>query len=367
MELYVGSDNCGKDLVVLLDNEMRIVKPVYDYLKFLRLKESALNTMKAAGCDLRTYWQFLNKSGYKYNEATPNTIAYFIEYLRAGEEDTIFIYKESVRTAKTINRILSTIYQFYKYCGMMQEIDNPIIMDDINRPFNMFKSLLHHAKTDNKTKQSIFKVKETKHAVRLVADQEAEIFMNALPTRRDKVLFKILYLTGARIQEVLDLEIESIPVPDSSKLLGVLEQIKSKGKYRDLYIPMSLIEELDAFIFKERCKIDTEHSYIFVDQQKQHLGKHLTYRGIYEVFKKVQYKTGIHFNFHDLRHTFCTTLIESGMDVSVVRIIMGHEHISTTQKYAHLSNQYIVDSLAKYWSKSSLIGGDKHEGKPAKR
>jgi len=45
------------------------------------------------------------------------------------------------------------------------------------------------------------------------------------------------------------------------------------------------------------------------------------------------------------------------MDISVVKIILGHEHITTTQQYTHISNQYLEDNLSRYWNKSSLIGG----------
>ncbi|HAK42958.1 MAG TPA: hypothetical protein DCM59_10025, partial [Clostridium sp.] len=100
------------------------------------------------------------------------------------------------------------IYNFYKYCGMVKEINNPIIMENVNRPFDMFKNLLHHAKSNNKTKQSIFKVKESKTTFKLVSDSDAEKFLNALPTWRDKLIFKTMYLTGARIGEVLELKIE---------------------------------------------------------------------------------------------------------------------------------------------------------------
>lgn len=71
MELHVIKRE-GRETVVLLDNEMRIVKPVYDYLKFQRQKDKALNTLKASGSDLRTYWEFLNDSGYEYDKVTPN-------------------------------------------------------------------------------------------------------------------------------------------------------------------------------------------------------------------------------------------------------------------------------------------------------
>lgn len=356
MELHVTKD-AGKEIVVLLDDNMRIIKPVYNYLRFQRQKDKALNTMKANGNDLRTYWQFLNDNGYEYDKVTPSKIADFIDYLRKGEEDVISIHKDSTRTNSTINRILSTVHMFYQYCADMEEIDNPILMSDISRPQNMFKSILHHARSDNQTKQSIFKVKESKYAVRLVTDDEMEVFLSHLTKRRDILLYKTLYLTGARIQEVLDLEIESVPVPDMSKPVGVFQQIKSKGKVRDLFVPMSLIKELDDFIFEERNLIDTDNSYIFVSEQKKQLGKQLTYRAAYDKLKQVQDETGIYFNFHDLRHTFGSALVESGMDISLVRIIMGHEHISTTQKYTHLSNPYIEKSLSRYWEKSSLTGG----------
>ncbi len=332
-----------KNIIALLDNSMRLVKPVYDYLKYLRQKDRAFNTIKANGTDLKIYWEFLNREHYQYDEVTPNIIGEFIEYLREPNDtdNVVSVYTESKRTGKTINRILSTVYNFYKYCGMVREINNPIIMEEVNRPFDMFKSLLHHARSNNKTKQSIFKVKESKTTFKLVSNDDAEKFLNDLPTWRDKLIFKIMYLTGARIGEVLELQIEDIPYPDTSKEIGLLENIKSKGKTRHLYIPMALLEEIDNFIMKERNNIDTEHSYIFVSQQKQNLGKPLTYRGIYEVFDVVKKKTRIHFNFHDLRHTYITHLVENGMDISVIRIIAGHEHVTTTQQYTHISNKYL--------------------------
>ena len=349
----------NKDIVVLLDDNMRLVKPVYDYLKRLRQKGRAFNTIKANCNDLKLYWEFLNKEHYQYDEVTPNIIGEFIEYLREPNdtENVVSIYTESRRTGKTINRILSTIYNFYKYCSNNIQVENPIFMEEVNRPFDMFKNLLYHARSNNKTKQSLFKVKENKTTFKLVSDRDAEIFLNTLPTWRDKLIFKIMYFTGARIGEVLELQIEDIPYPDTSKKIGTLENIKSKGKRRNLRIPMALLEEIDNFIIEERNNIDTEHSYIFVSQQKQNLGKPLTYRGVYEVFNTVKKKTGIRLNFHDLRHTYATSLIESGFDSSVVQIILGHEHLTTTQKYTHISNQYLEDSLSRYWNKSSLIGG----------
>lgn len=356
MELHVIEET-ERLKVVLLNNDMTIVKPVYDFLKFQQQKCKADNTIRAYGRDLTLFWIFLEKKHYTYDQITPRIIAEFIDFLRGGD-DRLTLHKESMRSNRTINRILSTIHAFYLFQSEVQEIDNPILMREVSRPTNIFRSILDHTRTNNRAKQSIFKLKESKYAVHLVTDTEMELVLGKLTKRRDILLYKLLYLTGARIQEVLDLEIKSIPVPDMTKSIGFLRQIKSKGKYRDLYVPMSILAELDEFIMEERSQIDTEHGYIFVSEQKKQLGKQLTYSAAYNKLKKVQIEAGVDFNFHDLRHTFCSNLIESGMDVSVVKIIMGHESIATTQKYTHLSNHYIEDSLSHYWSQSTLFGGD---------
>ena len=71
MELHTLKHN-HKDIIVLLDSNMKLIKPVYDYIKFLRQKDRALNTLKANGNDLKIYWEFLNKEHYQYDEVTPN-------------------------------------------------------------------------------------------------------------------------------------------------------------------------------------------------------------------------------------------------------------------------------------------------------
>jgi len=359
MELSATKTEDG-GVVVLLDNNMRIVKPVQDYLNQQARLGRSFNTLIANGRDLKVYWEFLNHKGYDYTRITPVQIGGFIEFLRLPDgcnEKILTLYETSKRTGKTVNRILSTVYCFYKYCCFVLEIENPIMMEEINRPQNMFKSLLHHTRSNNRTKKSIFKIKESDAGIILIPDAHIKLLLDNLSRERDRMILKILYLTGARIGEVLDLQIESIPYPDSSETFGVLKNIKSKGKVCDLFIPTALIEEIDSFIINERTMIETDHSFLFVSMQKQYFGKPLTYRGIYEVFNRAKDKLGINFNFHAVRHTFITHLAEMGMDVSIISKIAGHKHISTTEQYTHLSNRYVGESLERYWKNSILLGG----------
>ena len=146
-------------------------------------------------------------------------------------------------------------------------------------------------------------------------------------------------------------------MPDISSDISVLRHVKSKGRYRDIYIPTELLIDLDNYILDNCLSTKFGHDYIFASQHRHFQGKPISYRGIYEVFKCAGKKVGIDFKFHDTRHTFITNLVESGMDFSVVRILAGHKHIATTQKYVTLSTDYIAKTLAEYWTTSAMREG----------
>lgn len=358
MELIVIQEN-EREEVVLLDDEMQIVEPVYQFLKNQCRRGRAFNTIKADGRDLKVFYDFMQLSGYSVDEVTTDIILDYVDYLKSGDVSMLAIYKESCRTPKTINRMMSTVRSFYKFYETAYGGVNPILLEGVYGGGS--KGMLAHIKNSNRVKSSIFKVKETKKRIHLIDEAEAEKFYMALPTRRDRLIFKILYLTGARIQEVLDLRIPQIPIPSNDKEICVLEGIKSKGKTRDLYVPMSVIRELDSFILEERGLVKTDHDFVFVANRGGYAGNRLSYHSLYVVYKGVSEKTGIELNFHDLRHSFISHLTEMGMDVSLVRIIAGHEQIATSQKYIHISGRYLKESLASYWRKSILNGGGEYE------
>ena len=82
----------NKDIVVLLDDDMKLVKPVYDYLKYLRQKDRAFNTIKANCNDLKLYWDFLNKEHYQYKliKQEEPQIGFIILTYRDGTVEVLF-------------------------------------------------------------------------------------------------------------------------------------------------------------------------------------------------------------------------------------------------------------------------------------
>lgn len=96
MELHVTKRK-GREIVVLLDNDMRIVKPVYDYLKYQDQRDRAINTLIAYGNDLKAFWEFLSDYGYAYDEVSPKMIGEYKEYLMSEDDNIIAINKEGAR------------------------------------------------------------------------------------------------------------------------------------------------------------------------------------------------------------------------------------------------------------------------------
>ena len=106
MELHVTKRK-GREIVVLLDNDMRIVKPVYDYLKYQDQRDRAINTLIAYGNDLKAFWEFLSEFGYTYDEVSPKMIGEYKEYLMSEDDNIIAINKDNQSYAQHLAWFLS--------------------------------------------------------------------------------------------------------------------------------------------------------------------------------------------------------------------------------------------------------------------
>lgn len=360
MELCVIEARESKTLYVLLDKRMRLVKEVNDYLVYLQVCGKAENTILAYARDLKTYFAFLERHGYKFDAIDPQLIQSYVGYLRSPYDDELFLHIISPRTPATINRMIASLHSFYGYYAVMHSTSNPLIAIADGRMNSVFKGMLAHTKQSNYVNRSLFKVKQSTYRVHLFSDEEVRHLEAELPTSRDKLLFRLLLGTGARIGELLDLTVLNVPAPSHSKSISMLKDVKSKGGRRDIFIPSELLEELDQFILEERARADPEHDHVFISQSKTSFGNPLKYRAIYDVFKRAGKRIGLDFRFHDTRHTYITGLVESGMDISIVRIIAGHKHVTTTQNYVSLSTSFVRESLEAYWANSTLQRGGGH-------
>lgn len=150
----------------------------------------------------------------------------------------------------------------------------------------------------------------------------------AINRYRNVLIIKMLYYTGLRISELCDLDISSIRNREFSVTRG-----KSK-EARTCYIT----PELESLI-EEYLKLRTDHNpALFVSSQTG--GKRISPKTIQLMFRrtrKIAELDGVH--PHTMRHSFCTKLLASGVDIRDTAELMGHQSWNTTKIYTHITNQ----------------------------
>ena len=338
-----------KETIVTVIQDGVIVRPIYDFLHFQKNSGKKYNTLLAQARDLKKYWTFLDEKGYEYDQMDIRRISEFVEFLRLGTDDDLGLYLESSVTEQTINRTMSSIKRFYDIISELNGFYNPMLTIKTGNTLISNKSFLHHIRKDTRPSVSIFKLKETNYTPKIVSDEEFVLIIKNTKQWRDRLILNLARHAGARIGEILSLKVSDCARPRADERIVVFSQIESKGKQRDLYVPRWLAEDIDDFIFEERMKIKTEHEFLFVKMRDPNMGKPLSYQAVYKMKNSICAKTGVYFNLHDLRHTFSTSLAEIGIDISIRKIIMGHKQIETTEKYTHISDKSICESLARYW------------------
>ncbi|GAY73058.1 tyrosine recombinase XerD [Lentilactobacillus kosonis] len=150
---------------------------------------------------------------------------------------------------------------------------------------------------------------------------------------RDRAILEVLYATGLRVSELINLKLVDLHLPMS------LIQTIGKGN-KERIIPISDIakEWLERYLDEVRPGLlqgRTNTAAIFLNAR----GHQLTRQAIWQMIKKYAAIAGIehHVTVHTLRHSFATHLLENGADLRIVQELLGHSDISTTQIYTHVS------------------------------
>lgn len=157
---------------------------------------------------------------------------------------------------------------------------------------------------------------------------------------RDKAMLEVLYATGIRVTELINLDIEDVNI-----LLGY---IKCSGvKERIVPIGKLATEALDNYInrFRHYFIKNTQEQALFLNLR----GERLTRQGFWKVIKQYANQANINKEItpHTLRHSFAVHLIENGADLKSVQQMLGHSDISTTQIYTEMLKNKISDVYKK--------------------
>lgn len=352
--------------VCLFDNEWRIVEEVWEYLhNRLHMKHLAFNSVITKGTDLKLYYDFLNQYKIQYTSVSQKTINDFIAWL---------LQSQSPRTAKTVNRIISSIKDFYRYHESLHKVNNPFksTYEAINNPARKNSSFFAHTK-NTMTTSSIYKIKEFDRGIRVLSKEQIETILSACTMERDRLLFELLLFTGMRIGEALSLDIHAIGISKISSSVQELsmhsnEKDHQKGsRYRqqksgtrDLFIPTVLMEKLSDYYERIWLKIyetkEMEHEFFFVSEFHNNLGEPLSYQAVWERCRLIGKKTGVFFTPHDFRHTYATLLARNKVSIHKLRKLLGHTHIASTDIYIQIADkEQIIEDLIPFFESYGVI------------
>lgn len=175
-----------------------------------------------------------------------------------------------------------------------------------------------------------YSVRKTRKLPTVLTQEEVWHIINATDNMKHRLLLMTTYSAGLRASEVAVLKAKDI---DSKRMLIKVEDGKG-GKDRYTLLSVRLLKELRHYY--RTCRPKT---YLFPSSYKGR--KILSYESIRSIYEKARKKAGIKKGpgLHTLRHSFATHLLEAGYDIRKIQVLMGHNSLTTTMIYLHVSRK----------------------------
>lgn len=345
----------GFDKYVIIDCDYNIYEPTLIYTNYL-YTSFKINTIYTYLTRLVKYLNFLAKKGLKFDEVKPYIVPIFIDYLQGNKQTQIKEFSGNISN-QTINYYLTSISNFYKFIEDYTKVNdlNPFLYEKQFHPGTIKKTFLHHAKiskfstrrkyrASTRNKNNINKTRKRK------TKQEIEKFREVIDNYRDRLMFDILYLTGIRISELLNLKIYDFTQQgedgwgkiyivnrniEEFPTINIARDRQVKTGEREVVVHNDLINRLDYYITNVRAHVDNE-DFLFVSR-KGNKGCPITRCTINKHFRKYSQISGVKITPHMLRHTHITELTEAGFDPLFIRLRIGHSSVVSTMVYQHPS------------------------------
>jgi site-specific recombinase XerD len=166
---------------------------------------------------------------------------------------------------------------------------------------------------------------------RSLRDPEVERLFGVIKGKRDVAMFKLMLRCGLRVEEVSNLSFGHI---DLKKRRIIVQQGKG-GKGRVVYISDDAHDALVAYL-KTRSHYRVKK--VFLVEKGTYIGQPISVRGIQKRIEYYAKKTGLTVSCHRLRHTMATQLLNAEAEVETIQDLLGHNWITTTQRYCKVSN-----------------------------
>lgn len=284
-------------------------KTLKEFIFYLAVEKGlAKNTLDSYERDLKVFLNYLQKNALTNLQAV----------MRSNVVGYLGSLKERGLAVSTISRNLASIRSFFNYLVAERYIqENPA--NDMESP---------------KQEKKLPKILSMKDIDLLLKQPNIEKVTGI----RDSAMLELLYATGIRVTELIDLNINDINT-DSGYI-----RCKGKGS-KERIVPIGNLasQKVKFYINNSRTKLikQSGDQSLFFNQH----GKRLTRQGFWKILKKYTKQANISREItpHTLRHSFATHLLENGADLRSVQEMLGHADISTTQIYTQITKRKLRD------------------------
>ena len=155
--------------------------------------------------------------------------------------------------------------------------------------------------------------------------------------QRDQAILELFYASGVRVSELASLDVQSIDLT-----AGVMRVLGKGNRERQVFFGKTAAQALRDYLeSREISGLGQSEPALFLNRN----GHRLSPRGVQLLIKKHCRRTGISTRTspHTLRHAFATHLLDNGADLRSIQELLGHQQLSTTQKYTHVSVDRMLD------------------------
>jgi integrase/recombinase XerD len=286
------------------------------FKQYLQLEKSLSdNTVQAYMQDIEKLTQYLLVINSKKTpqQIELNDLEKFVKWIN-----------ELGMTSSSQSRIISGLKNFYKYC-----LQEEVVTKD--------PTALLEAPRLKRTLPDVLSFAEVENII-------AAIDLSTQEGIRNKAVIETLYSCGLRVSELVNLKISCLYLD-----VGFIRVIGKGDKERLVPVGESAIKHINIYRNTIRVHIPIKpgnEDILFLNRR----GRKLSRVMIFMIIKDVAKLAGITKNIspHTFRHSFATHLVEGGADLRAVQEMLGHESITTTERYTHLNREYLRDTLQRF-------------------
>ncbi len=289
-----------------------IEETIEEYLNYLLIEKKYSNhTIMSYQNDLTEFANFCKQKKKELYQLNKQDLKDYLTHL-----------KHKYTSDKTISHHISSLRSFYKYLMISKYIDqNPVSL--------------------------IALPKITKTLPQVLSEEEVDRILDIPLTDpfsyRNKAMLELMYATGLRVSELVNLKISDIDFN-----MATVRTIGKGSKERIIPIGDYALTALSIYYenYRELLYKHNRNDYLFLNNH----GKQMTRVGFFKIVKKIAKEKDIqtHFSPHTLRHSFATHLLNHGADLRSIQELLGHSDISTTQIYTHVSQEKLKENYREF-------------------